>query len=350
MYNRRAEQLLLGICDGGAAFISSFANIYYYSGFTSEDAYLIISDSQRFIITDSRYFIQAKNEAQDFELIDIKLGWKEIFKKVAAEKIYFEEEKLSYGEWNKIKTAAEGKEFVPAQAVINKPRRVKDKHEIQLIKTAEEIGDSAFAHILEFIKPGMREHEVALELEMYMRKQGASGLSFETICASGVRSAMPHGAASDKIIEKGDLLTMDFGCVYKGYCSDMTRTVAISSVSQRQREIYDIVLEAQLKAIDGLRVGMLCREADKIARDVIAASGYGEEFSHSLGHSVGIEIHEMPVFSPKSEDILTEGTVMSVEPGIYIDGFGGVRIEDLICISEGKTVNLTASSKELIVL
>lgn len=350
MHNSRIERLLCGVEEGAAVFVTSFANIFYYSGFTSEDAFLIISRTQRFIITDARYFIQAKNEACDYELIDIKIGWKDIFKNIGAEKIYFEEDKISFGKYCNLKVAAENMEFIPAQTIIDKPRRIKDKYEQQLVRTAEEIGDSAFLHILDFIKPGMTECEVAVEIETYMRRQGAAGLSFETICASGVRSAMPHGTATDKVIEKGDLITMDFGCIYKGYCSDMTRTVAVSSLSEKQKEIYGVVLEAQQKTIDSLYDGISCKEADKISRDIISAAGYGKEFSHSLGHSVGIEIHEMPVFSPKSEDILEEGMILSVEPGVYIDGFCGVRIEDLICVTDGEIVNLTHSPKELIVL
>ena len=175
-------------------------------------------------------------------------------------------------------------------------------------------------------------------------------MSFDTIVASGVRSAMPHGVASDKVIENGDFVTFDFGCRYKGYCSDMTRTVVVGKADSKQKEIYDIVLKAQTTAIASLKNSMACSDADKVARDIITDAGYGENFGHSLGHSVGIEIHEMPVFSPKSTDVLQNGNVLSVEPGIYIDGWGGVRIEDLVAVSDGEIVNLTASPKDLIVI
>ena len=334
----------------GAVLISGFANIFYYSGFTSEDAFLLITAEERYIITDSRYFIQAKLECPDFELIDIKKGWEYVFSLTQSEQIYFEEDSLNYGTYLKLSEKAQGKEFVPAQTRINLPRQRKDKRELEIIKEAEKIGDDAFSYVLNKIHPGIREKELAFELEMHMKKSGASGLAFDTIIASGVRSAMPHGAASDKEIKNGDLVTLDFGCRYKGYCSDMTRTVVIGKPEPKQREVYDIVLKAQTEAIKAIKLGVSCADIDKVARDIITEAGYGDNFGHSLGHSVGAEIHEMPVFSPKSTDILHNGNVLSVEPGIYIDGWGGVRIEDLMAVFDGEIINLTASPKELIEL
>ena len=344
----RIDKLVKGLEDDRAVLISGYPNIFYYSGFTSEDAYLLISKDMRLIITDSRYTIQAKEQAKDFDVIDISEGWEKIFGNVHKEKICFEEEKMTVGEYEKLKEAASGKVFFKAQSMIDEPRRVKDETELGIIADAERIGDEAFSHILGFVRTGMTEREVALELETYMKKNGASDLSFTTIAASGARSAMPHGTATDKVIENGDFLTLDFGCVYKGYCSDMTRTVVIGKASARQREVYDIVLKAQERAINGIYMGIPCAEADAIARHVIEEAGYGKNFGHALGHSVGIEIHERPNFSPKSKDVLEEGNVLSVEPGIYIDGFGGVRIEDLIAVSGGEIKNFTHSPKELI--
>lgn len=334
----------------GTVFISGYANIFYYSGFTSEDAYLLLTPEMQYIITDSRYFVQAKLECPDFELIDIRKGWEYIFGLTESERIYFEEDNLNYGMYKRLSEKAGGKEFIPSQSKIDFPRQKKDKHELEIIKDAEKIGDMAFEYILEHLHAGVCERDIAFELEMFMRKSGASGLSFDTIVASGVRSAMPHGVASDKVIENGDFVTFDFGCRYKGYCSDMTRTVVIGKADSKQKEIYDIVLKAQTTAIASLKNGMACSDADKVARDIITDAGYGENFGHSLGHSVGIEIHEMPVFSPKSTDVLQNGNILSVEPGIYIDGWGGVRIEDLIAVWDGEVINLTASPKELIVI
>lgn len=347
---QRIERLLNGADDDKLFLISSYPNIFYYSGFTSEDAYLLISKTRRMLVTDSRYTVQAGEQAKDFDIVDISDGWKKIFENISEMCIAFEDEKISVAEYKKLKEHTKNKIWLRKQAVIDAPRRIKDKRELKLIAAAEKLGDDAFSHILDYIKVGMTEREVALELEMYMKKHGASKLSFDTIVASGVRSSMPHGVASDKVIKYGDFVTMDFGCVYNGYCSDMTRTIVMGEADEKQREIYNIVLNAQLTALEKIKVGMNCADADKIARDVIEAAGCGKDFGHSLGHSVGIEIHEKPLFSPKSKDILEEGQVLSVEPGIYKDGFGGVRIEDLIAVIDGKIVNFTASPKELIIL
>ena len=346
----RIDKLIAAVGDRNAVFISGYPNIYYYSGFSSEDAWLIISADRRILITDSRYFVQAAQQAPDFDIVKYEDGWEKIFKAVPEKDIYIEENVMTYGFYQELKKKAGDKRFHGAQSVIDAPRRNKDKDELKIIAEAEEIASRAFLYMLERMHPGQTEREIALELEMYMKQQGASRLSFETIAASGVRGAMPHGVASDKTVEKGELLTLDFGCVYKGYCSDMTRTVVFGSPDAKQREIYDIVLKAQTAALDGIYKGISCSAADLLAREIIKDAGYEKNFGHALGHSVGIEIHEKPVFSPKSKDTLEEGNVLSVEPGIYIEGWGGVRIEDLIAVIDGKIVELSTASKTMIQL
>lgn len=347
----RTDRLRELLDDNEAVIISSYPNIFYYSGFTSEDAYLLISHDKKLLITDSRYTIQAREQAPEYEVVDSKEGFKNIFKRISSRYIGFEENHISvrqHRNWQFSMTS--DRALVPMQKRIESLRKLKDDGEIKRIAEAERIGDEAFAYILKKIKPGVSERSIALELEFFMKKQGATALSFETIAASGVRGAMPHGAASEKVIEKGDLLTLDFGCVYEGYCSDMTRTVAVGSVNDKQREIYDIVLKAQLTALDTIAPGKKCSEVDAAARRVIEEAGYGKNFGHALGHSVGIEVHETPVFSIKSKDIVNAGQVITVEPGIYIDGFGGVRIEDLVAVTENGIQNLTNSPKELIII
>lgn len=345
--NKRVEKLRNKIDDNTAVYITSRANILYYSGFTSEDASLIISHDKAVIITDSRYTVQAHIQSPDFELRDISEGILNILKDF-PENIWYEEDNITVGQYNKI--VSDGKHYFPRQSEISYLRRFKDSYEIDKLRQAEKIGDEAFSHILDYIKPGISERDVALEIEFFMRKNGASGLSFETIAASGVRSCMPHGTASDKLIEKGDFITLDFGCVFEGYCSDMTRTVAVGSVSDRQREVYNVVLKAQTTALSEIAVGKKCRDIDKTARDIISSAGYGEYFGHSLGHGVGIMIHEQPVFSPRSDDVIADGNIVTVEPGIYIPDSFGVRIEDLVAVYDNKIENLTSSSKELIIL
>lgn len=344
----RCDKLRALTNDNEAVLISSYPNIFYYSGFTSPDALLLITKNNSYLFTDSRYTIQAKNEAKDFEIYDITKDFERILKSIDEEFLCFEEEKTSVSKFSSLQKYT--KKLKPFSKSISLPRQVKDKEEIRLISQAEQLGDAAFTHILDYIKPGITEKDIALELEFYMKKNGASALSFDTICASGIRSAMPHGVASDKVIGKGDFLTLDFGCVLDGYCSDMTRTVIVKSASDRQKEIYQTVLSAQKASLDILCANLPCSQGDKAARDVITNAGFGEYFAHSTGHSVGVEIHENPNLSPKSTDILSVGNIVTVEPGIYIEGFGGVRIEDLVQITADGIVNLTNSEKELLII
>ncbi len=346
----RIDALREKLGDNEAVFISSYPNIFYYSGFKSEDAFLLISHDKQLLVTDSRYTIQAKQQSPEFETVDIKKGWEEVFNMIDCEVIGFEEDSLTVRQYKSLKTKTRGKKLEAMQQRINSLRHIKDSEEIKLISDAEKIGDEAFSYILDRIKPGRTEREIALEIEFFMRKQGASGLSFDTIAASGLRSAMPHGLASEKVIESGDFLTLDFGCVYNGYCSDMTRTVAVGKASEKQREIYNIVLNAQESAIAAIQPGKACNEIDAVARNIIRDAGYGDNFGHGLGHSVGIEIHENPSFSPGCTEIIKPGHVITVEPGIYIEDFGGVRIEDLVVITEDGIINTTSSPKMLIEL
>ncbi|MBP3361830.1 MAG: aminopeptidase P family protein [Clostridia bacterium] len=346
--NERVLRLVDELFDNEGALISGRANIFYYSGFTSEDAMLFLTKDRCVILTDSRYTVQAKQQAAGFEVFIGRPA--DFLKEAGVRYIWYEDEEMTVSELSRLKAAAADSFFIPRQFDISKPRRVKDAEEIKRIAAAEALGDAAFSHILNFIRPGIKERDIALELEFFMRKNGASALSFETICASGVRSAMPHGTASEKIIESGELLTLDFGCVLDGYCSDMTRTVAVGNPGDRQREIYETVKSAQEAALCEIAPGKVCRDIDKAARDIIAGRGYGDCFGHGLGHSVGIEIHESPSLSPRSQDILEPGNVVTVEPGIYIEGFAGVRIEDLIVLTENGYRNLTSSDKELVIL
>ena len=225
---------------------------------------------------------------------------------------------------------------------------IKTEQELEYLAMAESIGDKAFMKMLDIIKPGMTELEVAAELEYLLKKEGGEGLAFSTIIASGVNSSMPHAIPGDKKLEVGDFITMDFGCKYKGYCADMTRTVVLGKANEKQKEIYNIVLKAQLAALDAIKAGIPGKAVDKVARDIIEEAGYGAYFGHGLGHSVGLFIHEGPRLSMKEETILQPNMTETVEPGIYLPGFGGVRIEDMVVITENGYKNLAQSPKELI--
>lgn len=343
----RTDKIRSFLEDGEGVIITGYPNIFYYSGFASEDAVLVVTKDRQILATDSRYTVQAKQQAADFEIYDIENGLKKLFCGVNEKVFGFEENIMTVSEMAIFQKLT--KKLVPMSEKLNKPRRIKDSAELEKIASAEKLASDALLHTLPQIKVGMTEREVALMIEFYMLKNGASKASFETIVASGVRSSMPHGIASDKIIETGDFVTMDFGCVLDGYCSDMTRTVVMGKASDRQREIYGIVQKAQEEALNAIAAGKRCADIDKVARDIIENAGYGKNFGHSLGHSVGIEIHEAPNFSPKSKDFAESGNVITVEPGIYIEGFGGVRIEDVAVVGE-KTQNLTDFTKELIII
>ena len=249
------------------------------------------------------------------------------------------------------KKEAAGEGFIswkPLGDLIERERRIKTPEELKLLRKAEAIGDKAFSDILNILKPGMTELEVAAELEYSMKKNGATGLSFDTIAASGINSSMPHAIPGTKKLENGDFLTMDFGCLYEGYCSDMTRTVVIGKASDEQKKIYNIVLKAQTEAVSGIRAGLKCIDVDRIARSIIEEAGYGRYFGHGLGHSVGLYIHESPALNTRDETVLVEGMIETIEPGIYIPGFGGVRIEDMGAVTKDGYDNFASSPKELI--
>jgi Xaa-Pro aminopeptidase len=346
----RSNFSTLGI-DG--MLITSPFNRRYISNFTGSAGVVLISEEKAQFLTDFRYIEQASKQCQGFEIIKITGSIPEEVaqqaKKLGIQKLGFEEDFLSYSSFKLYAKEIES-ELVPFSGIIEKLRLIKTDAEIKILKVAADIADAAFKHILDFLRPGKTELEVSNELEFFMRRAGATSSSFDTIVASGHRSALPHGVASDKVIEAGDIVTMDYGCYYNGYVSDITRTVAVGEPDAKLKEIYDIVLEAQLLGMAGIKPGMTGREADAITRDYITEKGYGEYFGHSTGHGIGLEIHEGPGLSMKSDVILEPGMVVTCEPGIYIPGLGGVRIEDDTLITKDHNEALTHSTKELIIL
>lgn len=336
-----------------ALLVTSTYNRRYISNFSGTAGIALITENDALFITDFRYIEQAKAQAKDFTILQHKGPIidevKEQIKSLGIKKLGFEQDYVSYATWTEYKDAFDC-EMVPIRHLLEELRLIKDDHEISIIKEAADIADAAFKHILEFIRPGKTELEVANELEFFMRKSGATSSSFDIIVASGSRSALPHGVASDKVIESGDFVTMDYGALHKGYVSDITRTVAVGQPTEQLKEIYNVVLESQLRAMDQIKPGMTGKDADAIARDYITEQGYGEYFGHSLGHGIGLEVHEGPGLSIRSNEKLTPGMVVTVEPGIYLPGIGGVRIEDDTLITESGNETLTHSTKELIIL
>jgi len=355
--NKKTDRLSNSICGiADAALIISEANRFYYTGFAASDGYLLVSKDNALFFTDSRYTEAAekavgaqfvKDSAHVFDFL------KELFAERGIKTVAVESDRLTLAQFDELKKKLPDTEFVSDSSLtdmIEAQRSVKDEDEIELILKAQSIAEKAFEHILGFIKPGVTEKEIQLELDYFMLKNGANGLSFETIAVSGVNSSMPHGVPSDKKIEVGDFVTMDYGALYKGYHSDMTRTVAVGKVSDKQKNIYNTVLEAQLASLNAFKEGVLCFDGDKAARDVIEKAGYGKNFGHGTGHGVGVEIHEFPYVSKKSEAMLKSGNVVTAEPGIYIPGEFGVRIEDMALITPNGCQNLTSCPKELIIL
>lgn len=345
LHNFLRSQNLCGVI------VSKPENRRYFSGFTGSAGMLLITETHNYLLTDFRYVEQAKNQAAQFEVIQCGNSFFTEIYKLANElklgNIGFESDFITFDTYSSLQTTLKNQNLIAVR--LDNLRMIKSRQELSLIRKAVEIADKAFTHILQVLKPGIREMDVALEIEYHMRKLGAEKNAFDIIAASGERGALPHGLASEKIIQAGELITLDFGAVYDGYHSDITRTVSIGRATERQRKIYEIVLEAQLEGIQAVRAGRTGKEIDAQARNLIVSAGYGEYFGHGLGHGVGLAIHEEPRLSPLSGNhLLEEGMIVTVEPGIYIPGWGGVRIEDTVVVTATGCQVLTASNKQLI--
>ncbi|QYR24141.1 Xaa-Pro peptidase family protein [Paenibacillus sp. sptzw28] len=345
----------LEACGLDALLVTSPANRRYLTGFTGSSGAVLISSGRAILITDFRYTKQASEQTTAYEVIQqgpkLEEMIHELLRNIQASKLGFEQNGLNYGVYASYRDQLTDIEMVPTKDFVETIRAIKDASELSAIQQAVEITTSAFDQITSIMKPGVTEQDISAELEYFMRRKGASSSAYSTIVASGERSALPHGVASGKALQANEFVTLDFGALYEGYCSDLTRTVFIGAPSDKQKEIYRIVLEANRATLAGIKPGMTGREADSLGRDLIAGYGYGDYFGHGLGHGFGLEIHEPLRLSQSSRDVLEPGMVLTVEPGIYIPGFGGVRIEDDILITETGIEVLTASAdKELILL
>lgn len=340
-----------------AALIMSEENICYFTSFHSSNGYLVVTGEKAYFFTDSRYIEAAQNKITSCdEVLLLKSVKEELAPFIASlnkNELFVEAERITLSRYTELKTLFSGV-TVNGNGELDKKiseiRTVKTREQVNTIIKAQRIAEKAFDYILTFIKEGVTEKEIALTLEYFMLKNGADALSFETIAVSGKNSSMPHGVPTDKKIEKGDFITMDYGAVCDFYHSDMTRTVAVGEVTSKQIEVYETVLKAQEEAFRNMKAGVACKEVDKAARDVIKNAGHGDFFGHGLGHGVGVEIHELPSLNPSSEAILQVGNIVTNEPGIYLPGEFGVRIEDMALITEAGYENLTKSDKKLIVL
>lgn len=327
-----------------AILVSNWENIIYLSGFATlspreREAWLVISKRQAILVTDGRYIEIAKKLKSGFKIIELKLGKSfnkdilpKILKQMKVKNLGFESKDLKFYEYQNLKKILKIK-LMPLLDTVEDLRKIKGPEEIKKIKKACQIADKAFEELLKIIKPGMREKEVALKLESLMCEKGADGPAFDFIIASGPNSAIPHHRTSNRKIKKGEILLLDFGAKYQNYLSDTTRCLVLNGVSSKQKNIFNLVMKTQEKVLKKIKSGMTGKEVDRIAREEIKKAGF-IPYSHGLGHGVGLEIHEAPRLSLKSQDTLKEGMVFSVEPGIYIPGWAGIRIEDLVVLTE----------------
>ncbi len=335
-----------------AIIITNLKNIYYLSAFWGTAGTILVTQKAQYLLTDSRYSIAAREATVDFEIVETREAFVEIaklLKKEGVSQVGFEDG-VTYAEFQTMQYQLAGLTLHATTSFIETQRQIKSPSEIATIKKACAISDQAFNDLLKFVEPGKTEIEIANFLDFKMRDLGASGISFDTIVASGKRSALPHGRATHKPIEFGDTVTVDFGCYYDHYASDMTRTFFVGEVSPKMQEIYHVVQQAQQAVTNISAPGLTYADYDRAARDMIEAAGYGEAFSHGIGHGLGLDVHEIPYFSKTSQECLAEHMVITNEPGIYLENIGGVRIEDDLHITSQGVEVLTLAPKELIVL
>ncbi len=344
-------------CD--ALLLTDIGNVGYLSGFTGSTAQVVVTPTEALFITDARYTLRAQSECAGFEIVQTPAGsggYGDALKAVLEARpeiksLGFEADTVTVSQFEKLQALLPGLTWVPTSGSVETLRLVKDANEVALIQNAITVAETAMERIKPLLVPGTREQDFALELEFAMRKLGASGAAFDTIVASGTNGAHPHHHAGPRPFVPGDFVTIDWGAAVNGYNSDITRTYAIGAVTDKQREVYEIVLEAQRLAIAAIRPGKTGKEIDAVARDYITAQGCGDAFGHSLGHSLGRSVHDGPGFSVRSDTlILAPGMVMTVEPGIYLEGWGGLRLEEDILVTEDGCEILTHLPNALEVL
>jgi Xaa-Pro aminopeptidase len=336
-----------------AILFSNLLNIRYLSGFTGSEGVLLATPDACWLLCDSRYTTQARLEVVDTEVIQFsekKNSVASLLEEQHLTQVGFESAHTTVSAFKEFSACLQQCELVAINETLDQIRSVKDSGEIEQLSIVARLASESLLSVLDLIKPGVSEKTIARELEIEMIRRGAEGRSFDFIVASGERGSMPHGRASDKLISSDELVTIDFGAVLNGFNSDETVTVAVGRPEDRLCRIYSVVKEAHDLAIAAVKPGIACCELDRIAREHIKSSGYGEYFGHGLGHGLGLEIHEKPVISPRTNLLVEAGMVFTIEPGIYIPGLGGVRIEDTLAVTEQGCRLLTQMSKDLIYL
>lgn len=337
-----------------AFLVTSLPNVRYLSGFSGSNGICVITASEAYFLTDIRYALQSKEDVRGFRRLVTMVGLFETASRrrllSGCRKVGFESHHVSHAHYRTIRKLFPRISWKPVSELVEGLALVKDREEIACIAKAAGISDRVFKDIVSVIRPGVRENEIAAKISFLHKSYGAERDAFEPIVASGERGAIPHAGAGPRRIRKGDLVTLDFGCTVNGYASDLTRTIAVGTLSGKGREIYRVVLRAQEEAIEAARAGLLAKDLDAVARRSISSAGFGRYFSHSLGHGLGLRVHERPRISSLSKERLVSGSVITIEPGVYIPGFGGVRIEDDIVLRNNGCRVLTAAPKELMIV
>ena len=356
MFKERVQRIQSALEPGQAFLVTGETNRFYFTGFHSSAGSVLFTPNEAVFLIDFRYYEKAAATVDGCRVQLCKKLFEEVGEICAAndiKELFIEANVISIGRLASMRealpnvTISEENRF---DLLVEEMRTVKNQKELSLIREAQRMTDETFTYILNHIAAGRSERDIMLDMEFYMRRLGSEGVSFDFIVVSGKNSSLPHGVPTDKLVQAGDFITMDFGAVVGGYHSDMTRTVAVGSATDEMRLVYDTVLKAQLESEKAIRAGAVCSDVDKVARDIIYAAGYEGCFGHGLGHSVGVEIHESPAFSPNCDAVLRAGTIMTVEPGIYLENKFGVRIEDMVYVTDEGSINLTASPKNLIIL
>ena len=353
---KNLEKYLTLLQDGvDGLLLTSRYSRFYAAEFDIAEGVAIVTRGGSCYFTDSRYIESAQNGIQGMEVIEMNAAnpydklLNEAIARFGVEKMGFEEEFLSVAEFNEYQKELKA-ELLPMSAKINSFRGIKEEWELDRMRRAQKITDATFSQILEKIKPGMTEKELQAELIYLLYKNGGEGLSFDPIVVSGPNTSLPHGVAGDRVIREGDFVTLDFGIMLEGYCSDMTRTVAVGYATEEMKKVYNTVLAAQTAGIAATHAGVYGRDVDAVARKVIKDAGYGEYFGHGYGHGIGLQIHESPNCNPKGDTIMQPGMICSAEPGIYLPGKFGVRIEDIVIFTADGCIDITESPKNLIIV
>jgi len=355
---KRLRKLRTSIAEKGldALLLSQPENLLYLSGFTGSSGWLLTSEQNAILATDFRYVEQAKGESPDFEIIQTKRELRDWLPDLVSDlgwhKLGFEANFISYDSSHKLSEAIKTKqvnlELVPTTGIVEQLRSIKEPEELGFITKAVELAEAAFEHAKALIRPGITEKEAAWEIEKFLRQKGSEGMPFEIIVASGPNSALPHARPTEKRVRSGEPVLIDMGARISGYCSDFSRTLLLGETDKSLQEIYNIVLKAQNAAIERVESGMYASQADQLARSVVEQAGYGDAFGHGLGHGVGLAVHESPTLGPSSSDSLADGMVFTIEPGIYLAGQGGVRIEDMVVLENGKAKVLSKAKRDLL--